>query len=76
MRPPTTSEAVAEAPTTTRISRFRVVSMGESARLAPSSSFYVVTSVFLGCKNFKIGDNFWIVFIKSYKSMDLINFLD
>ena len=30
------------------------VSMGESAQLAPSSSFYVVTSAILGCKTFKI----------------------
>ena len=53
-----------------------VVSMGESARLAPSSSFYVVTSAFLGCKSFKIGDNFWIILLKSCKSKDLTCFLD
>ena len=52
------------------------MSMGESARLAPSSSFYVVTSAILGCKSFKIGDNFWILLLKNYKSMDLISFLD
>ena len=53
-----------------------VVSMGESARLAPSSSFYVVTSAILGCKSFKIGGNFWIILLKSYKSKDLTSFLD
>ena len=36
----------------------KLVSMGESAQLAPSSSFYVVTSAILGCKSFKIGGNF------------------
>ena len=51
-----------------------LVSMGESARLAPSSSFYVVTSAILGCKSFKIGGNFLIVLLKSYKSMELISF--
>ena len=50
--------------------------MGESARLAPSSSFYVVTSAILGCKSFKIGGNFWIILLKSYKSKDLTSFLD
>ena len=55
---------------------FKVVSMGESAQLAPSSSFYVVTSAILGCKSFKIGGNFWIILLKSYKSKDLTSFLD
>ena len=54
----------------------KVVSMGESARLAPSSSFYVVTSAILGCKSFKIGGNFWIILLKSCKSKDLTSFLD
>lgn len=53
--------------------RIFLVSMGESARLAPSSSFYVVTSAILGCKSFKIGGNFWILLLKSYKSKDLTN---
>ena len=53
-----------------------VVSMGESARLVPSSSFYVVTSAILGSKSFKIGGNFWIILLKSYKSKDLTSFLD
>ena len=51
-------------------------SMGESARYAPSSSFYVVTSAILGCKSFKIGGNFWIILLKSCKSKDLTSFLD
>ena len=50
--------------------------MGESARLAPSSSFYVVTSAILGCKSFKIGGNFWIILLKSCKSKDLTSFFD
>ena len=45
-----------------------LVSIGESARLAPSSSFHVVSSVTLGCKSFEIGDDF--------KSKDLTSFLD
>ena len=53
-----------------------LVSMGESARLAPSSSFYVVTSGILGCKSFKIGGKFWIMLLKSHKSKDLTSFLD
>ena len=51
-------------------------SMGESARLAPSSSFYVVISAILGCKSFKIGDNFCIILLKSYKSKDSTSFFD
>ena len=47
-----------------------------SAQLAPSSSFYVVTSAILSCKSFKIGCNFWIILLKSYKSKDLTSFLD
>ena len=46
---------------------YLLVSMGESARLAPSSSFYVVNSAILGCKRFEIGGNFWIMLLKSYK---------
>ena len=53
-----------------------LVSMGESARLAPSRSFYVVTSAILGCKSFKIEGNFWIILLKSYKSEDLTGFFD
>ena len=53
-----------------------LVSMGESAQLAPSSSFYLVTSAILGCKSFKIGGNFWIILLKSCKSKDLTSFLD
>ena len=53
-----------------------LVFMGESAQLAPSSSFYVVTSAILGCKSFKIGGNFWIILLKSCKSKDLTSFLD
>ena len=53
-----------------------LVSMGESARLAPSSSFYVVVSAILGCKSFKIGGTFWIILLKSCKSKDLTSFLD
>ena len=53
-----------------------VVPIGESAQLAPSSSFYVVTSAILGCKSFKIGGNFWIILLKSCKSKDLTSFLD
>ena len=53
-----------------------LVSMGESARLAPSSSFYVVTSTILGCKSFKIGGKFWMILIKSYDSKDLTSFLN
>ena len=55
---------------------FWVVSMGESAQLAPSSSFYVVASAILGCKSFKISGNFWIILLISYKSKDLKSFLD
>ena len=50
--------------------------MGESARLAPSCSFYVVTSAILAYKSFKIGDNFWIILLKSCKGKDLTSFLD
>ena len=50
--------------------------MRESAQLAPSSSFYVVTSAILGCKSFKIGGSFWIILPKSCKSKDLTSFLD
>ena len=50
--------------------------MGESARLAPSCSFYVVTSAILGCKSFKNVGNLWIILLKSYKSKDLTSFLD
>ena len=32
----------------------RLASMGESARLAPSSDFYMVFSAILSCKSFKI----------------------
>ena len=32
------------------------MSIGESARLVPSISFYAVTSAILGCKSFKIGN--------------------
>ena len=53
-----------------------LVSMGESARLAPSSTFYMVTSAILGCKIFKTGGNFWIILLKSCKSKDLTSFLD
>ena len=56
--------------------RVHLVSMEESARLAPSCSFYVVTSAILGCKSFKIGDSFWIELLKNYKSNDLTSFLD
>ena len=37
---------------------FSVVSMGESAQLAPSSGFYVGSSAILSCKSFKIGGDF------------------
>ena len=54
----------------------KVVFIGESAQLAPSSSFYVATSAILCCKSFKIGDNFWMILHKSYKGEDLTSFLD
>ena len=53
-----------------------LVSMGESAQLAPSSSSYVVTSAILGWKSFEIGCNFQTISLKSYKSQDLTSFLD
>ena len=55
---------------------YKLASMGESAQLSPSSSFYVVTRAILGCKIFKIGGNFWIILLKSYKSKDLTSVLD
>ena len=58
------------------IGKLWLVFIGESAQLAPSSSFYVVTSAILGCKSFKIGGNFWIILLKSCKSKDLTSFLD
>ena len=50
--------------------------MGESARLAPSSSFYVATSAILGCKSFIIGGNLWIILLKNCESEDITSFLD
>ena len=52
------------------------MSMGESAQLAPSSSFYVVTSAILGCKSFKIGEDLEIILLKSYKTKDVTSFFD
>ena len=52
----------------------QLVSMGESAQLASSSSFYVVTSAILGCKSFKIGGNLLIILLTSCKSKDLTSF--
>ena len=56
--------------------RFILASMGESARLAPSSSFYVVSSAILSCKSFKIRVNFVMISLKSYKSIGLVTFLN
>ena len=53
-----------------------LVFMGESAQLAPSNCFYVVTSAIMGCKSFKVGGSFWIVFLKKYRSKDLTSYLD
>ena len=50
--------------------------MGESARLAPSSGCYVVSSTNLSCKSFKIRVNFWIEVLKSYRHMLPTSFLD
>ena len=52
----------------------RVVSMGESAQLAPSGSFYVVSSAILSCKSFKIRVNFMMASLKIYKNIGLIIF--
>ena len=54
----------------------QLVSMGESARLSPSSGCYVVSSTNLCCKSFKIRVNFWIEELRSYKHMLLTSFLD
>ena len=53
-----------------------VVSMGESAQLAPSSGCYVVSSTNLSCKSFKIRVNFWIEVLRSYRHMLPTSFLD
>ena len=50
--------------------------MGESARLAPSSGCYVVSSTNLSSKSFKIRVNFWIEVLKSYRHMLPTSFLD
>ena len=52
----------------------QLVSMGESARLSPYSSFYVVSNAILSCKSFKTRVNF--ILIKSCKSMGLTSFFD
>ena len=41
----------------------------ESARLTPSSCFYVVSNAILSCKNFKTRVNFLKIILKSCKSM-------
>ena len=50
--------------------------MGESAQLAPSSGFYVVSNAILSCKSFKTRVNFSIILLKSCKSMGLTSFFD
>ena len=44
-----------------------VASIGESARLAPSSVFYVVSSAILSCKSFEIRVNLMMISLKIYK---------
>ena len=53
-----------------------LVNVGESAQLAPSSGFYMVSNAILGCRNFKVKVNFMMISLKSYKSVDLTSFLD
>ena len=49
--------------------------MGESARLAPSSGFYVVSSAILSCKSFEIRVNFMMTSLKICNIIDVITFL-
>ena len=55
---------------------YGLVFMGESAQLAPSSSFYVVSSAMLTYKSFKIRINLLMILIKIYKGTNLTSFFD
>ena len=50
--------------------------MEETARLAPSSGFYVVSSAILSYKSFEIRVNFMMISLKIYRIIDMITFLD
>ena len=54
----------------------QLVSMGESARLAPSSGFNLVSGEILSSKSFKIRVNFMMISLKIYKIIDMITFSD